>query len=100
MPGQSPAGEPRIGKGSGVLKIASVPEAAAEASRMEDAFKRSKTAQKRTQLKRLAVFASNMASSLSKQKNISAATRERYTTISRIYRDLFTRLKGMETSCK
>lgn len=100
MPGQSPEGEPTRGKSPGVLKVANPKEAEAEALRMEDAFKRAKTSQERTRIKRLVIFASNKSSSMSKQRNISAATRERYSAISGIYRKLFDKLKGIEKSCK
>ena len=97
MPGLNK--NPRSNKYAKFVTFTSIQDAKNSAAILEKEFRITAVRSKRLLMKQVVNYASNRASGKAKEKNISPATRQRYAEISRIYRDLFNRLKFIESSC-
>ena len=63
-------------------------------------YRSATTSSKRLLIRQVTNYASNRAKGNTKQKNISAMTRQRFSQISKIYRDLFIKLKNLDSACR
>jgi len=91
--------KPRTNAYSKLVTFESSQDAKKSALILEKEFRTTPIRSKRLLIKQTVNYASNRAIGKTKEKNISPTTRQRYAEISRIYRDLFNRLKFIESSC-
>ena len=87
-------------KYSKIVKFTSVQDAKESVALLEKEYRSATTSSKRLLIRQVTNYASNRAKGNTKQKNISAMTRQRFSQISKIYRDLFIKLKNLDSACR